>query len=223
LPGAGAMGSSPAPIEHCRGIEQPLFALTFDDGPSDWTDAILDLFAPHHAKATFFVIGSAIKDSDREQTLKRVVAEGSEVGNHTFLHLPLAGMRLEDVRDELLRTSTAIARVTGASPQYWRAPYLQSTAEAATAAAQLDLREIGASLVTADYTWSSEETAEFVLEHLEPGDIVDLHDGRPPLESDVMSPTSRQETVLAVETILLESARRNLLAVTVTELLAARR
>ncbi|MDQ2912848.1 MAG: polysaccharide deacetylase family protein [Chloroflexota bacterium] len=214
------MAASPTPIEHCRGIQEPLFALTFDDGPSDWTDAILDRMASQRARATFFVIGSAIRGTAREETLRRIVAEGGELGTHTFLHLPLAALSVEDIRDELQRTSIEIERVTGAAPRYWRAPYLQSTAEVAATAAQLGLREIRASLVAADYAWSADETTQFVLERLEPGDIVDLHDGRPPFESDAMSTPTRRETVLAVEKVLHEAARRQLRAVTVTELLA---
>ncbi|HEX6490753.1 MAG TPA: polysaccharide deacetylase family protein [Gaiellaceae bacterium] len=207
-------------MEHCRGIEQPLFALTFDDGPSDWTDEILDRLAVTGARATFFVIGSSIKGPAREETLRRILAEGGEIGNHTYLHLALAGMRAEDVRDELLRTSTEVERVTGVPPRYWRAPYLRSTPAATTAAVQLDLREVRASLVAADYAWSSDETARFVFDRLEAGDIVCLHDGRPPFEPEAMSPPTRRETVLAVEKILREAARRKLRAVTVTELLA---
>ena len=214
------IGTSPTPLEHCRGIEQPLFALTFDDGPSEWTDAILERLALHGARSTFFVIGAAIKGSEREETLKRVVAAGGELGNHTFLHLALAGLRREDVRDELRRTSSEIERVTGAPPRYWRPPYLQPTPEASAAAVELELREIRASLVAADYAWGSDETAQFVLERLAPGEIVALHDGRPPFEADAMSSPSRRETVLAVEKILREASRRNLRAVTVSELIA---
>jgi peptidoglycan/xylan/chitin deacetylase (PgdA/CDA1 family) len=197
-----------------------LFALTFDDGPSEWTEAILDSLACHGAAATFFVIGSAIKDAKHEETLRRILAQGCEIGNHTCLHLPLHEMRASDVRDELERTSSAIERAVGAAPRYWRAPFLQSSAEAACAAAELGLREVGASLVAADYAWTSDETATFVLERLEPGDIVDLHDGRPPFEPEALSRPTRGEVVVAVDRILREAVRRKLRSVTVTELLA---
>lgn len=205
--------------EHRHGIEQPWFALTFDDGPSEWTDAILDRLADHKAAATFFVIGSALADSDREETVKRIVDEGSEVGNHTFLHLSLGELQAQDVRDEFARTSSAIERVCNTAPRYWRAPYLRSTDEAASIADELGLAEIRASIVPADYEWPAAETARFVLERLQPGDIVALHDGRPPFEGEEASAPTRRETVLAVEQILRECRARRLLPVTLSALL----
>ena len=58
----------------------PRIALTFDDGPSQWTPAILDLLAAAGARATFFVLGQAI--DGREDLLRRIASEDHELGNH---------------------------------------------------------------------------------------------------------------------------------------------
>src|SRR5438552_4442861 len=59
-------------------------ALTFDDGPSEDTERILDVLAAHNLKATFFMIGSSVERWP--QTARRVVAEGHEIGNHSYSH-----------------------------------------------------------------------------------------------------------------------------------------
>ena len=59
-------------------------ALTFDDGPSDWTGAILDTLASRNVRATFFVIGQNVET--RAKVLRREYAEGHEIGNHTWSH-----------------------------------------------------------------------------------------------------------------------------------------
>jgi len=66
-------------------------ALTFDGGPSEWTPPILDPLSKHSAPATFFEIGSAAER--RPDLVRRLIADGHEVGNHTSSH-PLAEARL---------------------------------------------------------------------------------------------------------------------------------
>ena len=65
-------------------IEKKTVALTFDDGPSDYTNDILDLLDKHGAYATFFVIGN--KALIYKETIMNIVAKGNEIGNHTYSH-----------------------------------------------------------------------------------------------------------------------------------------
>jgi len=71
-------------VIHRRDVEAPLVALAFDDGPSVWTEQILDLLAASGGRATFFVCGAAIEG--REAALRRCIAEGHEVASHTHTH-----------------------------------------------------------------------------------------------------------------------------------------
>jgi peptidoglycan/xylan/chitin deacetylase (PgdA/CDA1 family) len=64
-------------IVRSRNLAEPLIALTFDDGPSEWTEPILDLLADHDAYATFFVVGSAVEG--REATLERARSDRKSV------------------------------------------------------------------------------------------------------------------------------------------------
>jgi peptidoglycan-N-acetylglucosamine deacetylase len=210
------------PLVHRRDIRQPVYALTFDDGPSVWTDSIRRELETWDARATFFVIGSLLRDARNRRTLRSLLDDGNEIGNHTYTHLPLTGMQIDDVEDEILRTNAMIERSGGAAPRYWRPPYLRSgSAEVTVLTERLGLREVHASIIPADYEWPSDLTAAHVLERLEPGDIVALHDGRPPFEADGLSMLDRRETAVAASTVLAAAAARGLRSVTISELLAS--
>jgi peptidoglycan/xylan/chitin deacetylase (PgdA/CDA1 family) len=200
-------------------VRSRLVALTFDDGPSIWTPAILDLLAEHDSMATFFVLGCSV--SGKEDVLRRIVAEGHELGNHTFTHPDPAAVSDEVLVDELRRGGDAIAQACGQRPALARPPYGGAPERFAAA-----VRRIGAgptvlwSIDPAD--WDQVEAppiVEHVLREMRPGAIVDLHDGVP---ADSSGAPSRQATVDAVEVLLPELAARGYRAVTVSQLMAAR-
>ena len=97
-------------------------ALTFDDGPDpEWTPAILDILKARGVKATFFVVGS---EAERHpEIIRRIVAEGHEIGNHTFTHPNLAEAPPALVRLELNATERLIESLTGRSTTLFRPPY----------------------------------------------------------------------------------------------------
>jgi peptidoglycan/xylan/chitin deacetylase (PgdA/CDA1 family) len=100
-------------------------ALTFDDGPDPaFTSEILDLLAERHISATFCMVGQqAIAHPD---LVRRVVAEGHRLCNHTFTHDAGIAMRTPEVMDEQLRASRdALVRVAGpgvSGRASWNAP-----------------------------------------------------------------------------------------------------
>lgn len=97
-------------------------ALTFDDGPDPlWTPRILDVLREHHVHATFFVVGSAAVDNP--DLLRRIVAEGHEVGVHTLTHTDLGPA--PDWRRELevQGGQDALVGVTGQAASLLRPPY----------------------------------------------------------------------------------------------------
>jgi peptidoglycan/xylan/chitin deacetylase (PgdA/CDA1 family) len=207
-------------VEHRRGIAEPLVALTFDDGPSPWTEPILAHLERHDARATFFVLGEAI-DETGAAILRRLVEAGCEVANHTFTHPRLTQLSDEEILDEMRRTTPLIEGATGVTPIYWRAPYLDRDDHLPALIAPLGLREIELSVMTADYAQSAELTAQEILRQVEPGDIVALHDGRNGRDGPTDSDPTRENTVAAVALILDGLAERGLRCVTVSELLAA--
>jgi peptidoglycan/xylan/chitin deacetylase (PgdA/CDA1 family) len=97
-------------------------ALTFDDGPGPYTSQILDLLAQYHVKATFCVIGRQVQAYPEE--IKRIVADGHTLCNHTWDHDEQLSTRTDDqIRAELQKTNDAIhAIVPSAKIQYFRNP-----------------------------------------------------------------------------------------------------
>jgi len=97
-------------------------ALTFDDGPDPrWTPQILDVLRRHHAHATFFVIGSKV--NQYPELARRILAEGHELGVHTFTHPLLAEIPSWRRKLELTLTQNAIAGATGQQTTLMRPPY----------------------------------------------------------------------------------------------------
>ncbi|GAB3678039.1 glycosyltransferase [Actinocorallia lasiicapitis] len=97
-------------------------ALTFDDGPdAEWTPEILDVLKRHDAKATFFVVGSHV--AQEPGIVRRTLAEGHELGNHTYTHADLAASSDVRIRTELSLTQRALAGAAGVKTRLMRMPY----------------------------------------------------------------------------------------------------
>ncbi|GGO95602.1 cellulose synthase/poly-beta-1,6-N-acetylglucosamine synthase-like glycosyltransferase [Stakelama pacifica] len=97
-------------------------ALTFDDGPDgDWTPKILSILEHYHVPGTFFVIGE--NALEHPQLLRRIVADGDEIGNHTYTHPNLANVGPRASMFELNATQRLIEAYTGRSTRLFRAPY----------------------------------------------------------------------------------------------------
>jgi cellulose synthase/poly-beta-1,6-N-acetylglucosamine synthase-like glycosyltransferase/peptidoglycan/xylan/chitin deacetylase (PgdA/CDA1 family) len=125
-----------------RRMPAKTIALTFDDGPDPhWTPQILDVLARYHAHATFFQIGSKV--DEHPELTRRVVAEGNEVGSHTFTHAQLATTPAWRRSIEFTLTGNAIAAATGHIPVLVRPPY-SSTPDAVTGADFTALRQAAA-------------------------------------------------------------------------------
>jgi peptidoglycan/xylan/chitin deacetylase (PgdA/CDA1 family) len=91
-------------------------ALTFDDGPGKTTKELLKTMKKEEARATFFVVG--IMARSRESTLKAIVKNGSEIGNHTYAHNGSAGT----LRDGLKKTDDIVKKATGSKTTLMRPP-----------------------------------------------------------------------------------------------------
>jgi cellulose synthase/poly-beta-1,6-N-acetylglucosamine synthase-like glycosyltransferase/peptidoglycan/xylan/chitin deacetylase (PgdA/CDA1 family)/spore germination protein YaaH len=98
-------------------------ALTFDDGPDpQWTPQILDILKAKHVPATFFVIG--VNAQSNPSLIQRILAEGHELGNHTFTHPNLSDTPLQASALELNATQRLVEALTGRSLRLFRPPYL---------------------------------------------------------------------------------------------------
>lgn len=147
-------------------------ALTFDDSPNDGTtERLLDGLAERGAHATFFVIGKQIEG--QEELLRRMAAEGHQVGNHTWTHRRLDTSGAVGL-GELQKTEAALETVLGGSGYWIRPPWGFASAET--------LREAEAPLVywtldTEDWrVLDSVRVARTIIDGAGDGDIVLLHD-----------------------------------------------
>lgn len=172
--------------------------LTFDDGPSDWTEPILDILGEHDAKASFFLLGLWI--IGRESTVERMSQEGHTIGVHGWTHRRLPTLVGESIQSELMSTATLIESITDTWPSLWRAPHLDPGQRALEAASVLGLEHVGADIDPADWREpSSYLISDYVRTHAFDGCVVDLHDGIAPQNHGTRT---RQATVDAVQRLM---------------------
>jgi cellulose synthase/poly-beta-1,6-N-acetylglucosamine synthase-like glycosyltransferase/peptidoglycan/xylan/chitin deacetylase (PgdA/CDA1 family)/spore germination protein YaaH len=107
-------------------------ALTFDDGPDPkWTPQVLDLLKANGVKAAFFLVG--VNAEKYPDLVRRIVAEGHEIGNHTYYHPNLAICWPEHIRLELNATQLLLETITGRSTTLFRPPYNADTSPSSLA------------------------------------------------------------------------------------------
>ena len=136
LPTNGAFGIAPvvarpgAPIGcvphgplYTEVVTRPtrVVALTFDDGPSEFTHQVLDVLEREQVHATFFVIGDQVTDYPGQ--LRRALRDGDMIGDHTWTHPDMLTLPIDQALPQLELTMQAIQAATGFTPCFWRAPY----------------------------------------------------------------------------------------------------
>jgi len=103
-------------------IKQPVVAMTFDDGPHpSLTPKLLDILKERNIKCTFFLIGQNVKAYP--QIVRRILAEGHEIGAHTYTHCSLTSRSDAQIRSELQRSEEVLMAAANYRPQLVRPPY----------------------------------------------------------------------------------------------------
>jgi peptidoglycan-N-acetylglucosamine deacetylase len=180
-------------------------ALTFDDGPSSYTSAVLRTLDRHNARGTFFVLGQEI--SGRRAVLRRMLRGGHEIGNHSTNH------RAGPSRSDLARTNSIIRGATGFSPCVFRPPYGATSSAMVSGAWSLGMSTILWDVDTNDWRRpGSGAIASRAVGGTRQGSIVLMHDGG----------GNRSQTVAALSRILRTLKSRGYRLVTVTQLLRQR-
>jgi peptidoglycan/xylan/chitin deacetylase (PgdA/CDA1 family) len=196
-------------------------ALTFDDGPDPtWTPRILDCLAQYGAKATFFLVGRNVRTWP--QIVRRIVAEGHAVGNHTFTHPCLVSCSPRRVMHELGRCQTAIHDAAGLKTTLMRPPYGSQNVATYVMARSLGYRVIHWS--AAGHDWLGATAAGLIARitrELKPGGILLLHDRLEPRPTgpDAGALADRRATIQALFQLLTADVGR-FQFVTIPELLA---
>jgi peptidoglycan/xylan/chitin deacetylase (PgdA/CDA1 family) len=179
-------------------------ALTFDDGPSLYTDDVLRILDHDHVHATFFQIGQQVPAYAGLE--RRILADGHELANHSWRHAMGPG------EGDLRHTSDVIEHATGFRPCTFRPPggYLPSSTAAAAAA--LGMVSVIWDVDTRDWTTPGTGSIIHVATSGGRGSIVLMHDGG----------GNRSQTVAALPAIIHSYRARGYRMVTMTELLGGR-
>ena len=157
---------------------RPVVALTFDDGPNaSSTPILLDGLKERKVRATFFLIGENIEKGENEKIVKRMYEEGHLIGNHTYTHCNLSKLETGEAKKELEQTDTVIEKITGKQPAFARAPYGELPVDS-----EQDLSRMYIGWTVDPLDWMTEDAGavvKTVVEEINPGDIILLHDCYP--------------------------------------------
>ena len=158
--------------------DRPLVALTFDDAPHrEVTAQILDTLARLQVPATFFVIGGRAERNP--ELVRRMQAEGHDVGNHTWSHRPLAYGLGHSPYEELARTEALLTELAPGSPRIFRPPFGYIGPGGAAVLRRTELLPVYWSVIPADWDPLPGKIVERrVLTAIHPGAVVVLHCGQ---------------------------------------------
>lgn len=186
--------------EIARSTGTETVALTFDDGPSDQTMAILDLLRTYGVKATFCVIGEQVQE--HPELVQAIVRDGHTLCNHTWNHDEGLGQRSPDeIRADLQRTNDAIHQaVPGVPIRYFRHPGGAWTSSAVSVAQEMGMVALDWDTDPSDWDTGDYAVGPTMINHIietveqtvQPGSIVLSHDGG----------GDRTSTVTAYQTLL---------------------
>lgn len=154
---------------------QPMVALTFDDGPSgERTKRLVKVLKKYDARATFFVVGNSLGKEENQEAMKLAYKNHNEIASHTYSHKQLTKISLKSMKYEISRTEKAIKSIIGVKPALMRAPYgAVNSSVKAHAGTPIILWDID----TRDWaTRNAVSTYKNVINHAKDGDIILMHD-----------------------------------------------
>jgi polysaccharide deacetylase family sporulation protein PdaB len=195
--------------------ESKVIALTFDDGPDpENTSPILDVLKKYEAKATFFLVGNKVERNP--QLVKRELAEGHELANHTYNHAYLGNTSAVKMRQDIQHAEKVIFSVTGQKCHYFRPPGGHINESLVNMVVEDGYTVVLWSWHQDSRDWDRpgvDKIVNSVLNHTQNGDIVLFHE----------YVDGKTQTIAALEKILPILKERGYRFVTVSELLTYRK
>ena len=181
--------------------DKRIVALTYDDGPNPpYTERLLDVLAKHNVKATFFMIGNRIEK--HPETVNRVIAEGHQIGNHTYSHPLLGFLPPFYVQRQIERTDALLQQHGIERDSVFRAPMLTRFLPVAYVLEKADRTHISGNVWSWDWTTQNpdkitETVLKKTLSSIGTGSIIVLHDGKAENKN-----ANRSGTIEATERII---------------------
>jgi peptidoglycan/xylan/chitin deacetylase (PgdA/CDA1 family) len=152
----------------------PLVALTFDDGPTvEGVALATSALRPANAHATFFLIGGEI--GGREALVRQLLAEGHEIGNHSFSHVRMALHLPSFYDDEIMRTDALLRGAGVRAPNLFRPPYGKKLIGLPNALARHDYRMIMWDVEDPPGATTPQAYADAIVREARPGSIILMH------------------------------------------------
>jgi peptidoglycan/xylan/chitin deacetylase (PgdA/CDA1 family) len=151
-------------------------ALTFDDGPTEFTPKFLDILQENNIKATFFCIGKQIEK--HPEIFQRIIAEGHTIGNHTYSHCNQTGfLSASKMVEEIEKCDEVMLKTGNLKTRLYRPPFGVTNPNIAKAIKQTGKKSIGWNVRSLD-TITEDENRIYrkVTKGLKPGSIILLHD-----------------------------------------------
>lgn len=187
-----------------------VIALTFDDGPVQQTENILNILQEHQTPATFFCIGNRIKG--KENILKKIHEQGHLIGNHSHSHGFLFDLKTTaSLVNDMELANASIKNVIGKSPLFFRPPYGVTTPGIARAVKRINFEVIGWNIRSLDTSIKDTQVIlKRITDRLKPGSIVLLHDTIPGTElvlKDLLNYLKKHNyRVVGLDTLLQKKA-----------------
>jgi peptidoglycan/xylan/chitin deacetylase (PgdA/CDA1 family) len=154
--------------------ERPLVALTFDDGPTrDGVELATRVLRDNDAHGTFFLIGGEI--AGREPLVRRLLAEGHEIGNHSFSHVRMVLHRPGFYDEEIMRTDALLRGAGVPAPNLFRPPYGKKLIGVPNALARHGYRMIMWDVEDPPGAADARAYADRVVRAARPGSIILMH------------------------------------------------
>ncbi len=150
--------------------------LTFDDGPSRFTQQVLDILNRYQAKATFFVLGANVVDNP--SLVRAAARDGMSIQNHSWDHPDLSSRSNDEIRSQIRRTDNAIRNAGGGNSTCVRPPYGATNARVRAVLGDMDKRQLLWTIDTLD--WERPGASAIyrrAVEEVGRGSIVLAHDG----------------------------------------------
>lgn len=167
-------GTSSAEMTEAWESEKKKIALTFDDGPHPvYTEQVLQVLDQGNIPATFFLLGQNIEE--HQDLVKEIDAKGHLIGNHTYHHVQVTSLPLDQACEEIQKTSDLIESLTGKGTEYVRPPFGTWSEGLEN---RLNLIPVMWTIDTLD--WTTENVDEIVCrvtEQAEENGIILMHDG----------------------------------------------
>ncbi|MGQ0832398.1 MAG: polysaccharide deacetylase family protein [Microthrixaceae bacterium] len=215
----GRTGRGAAQVVWSVATDEHAVALTFDDGPHPrLTPRVLDVLADHDVRATFFLIGTAALR--HPALVRRLLDDGHEVGNHSWSHASIALLDGDEAREEVLRGSDSLARLTGQRPEWFRPPrgMLTGSILRATADLEQDVALWSVRTPPGSNRSSPRDVTEHLLGALRPGSIYCLHDGTSGREHEAELERRRETELAALPDFLARATEQRYSFRTLTDL-----